>query len=108
MQDYIQFGGGYICVSERRVIGHDLVAVGQADHMLAGLDQPDDFTRNIHALKFERERIAFRDAVAGGKFIGQPEAFAGFFVRAPAHKRESRHGKVFRNIEGQRFFTVSL
>ena len=56
------------------VIGHELILVGNADHVLARFDQPDDPAGDLYPLEFERQGITDRVIIRRGEFVAQPEA----------------------------------
>ena len=98
---------GDVRESEHAVIGHDLVAVRNADHMLAGFNQTDRFAGHLRPVEFESDDVAERDTVCRGEFVGKPYAAAVLVVCAAAHYGKCRDRVVLRNVERERLFAVA-
>ena len=72
--------GRYVCKAVKRIVGHNLRFVADADHLLTGFNKSFYFSRNIYALVAEGQLISDGNIVCRRKFVGQPDAVGTVFV----------------------------
>ena len=88
--------------AEARKVGHQLIFVGDADHIFAALDQSYDGTADFQPEIGERQRVAEPYAVFVRETVGKPDAVAAFVVCGAGHDQRRGDGGVLRDLQRDR------